>query len=275
MCRRSAAQPGAHTFICTRTPAVPLSVKPLSQCGARNARRSVNPVTAEPGIKPLPVRSHQPLREEEEGRAENDTRALSSNPRGVICTSVSLIDDYWSSARLWKIKIFGIVISPLQPAKRIFNAPDGRPLLGDGSFFSLFLRWGWTLILVHWTTTSDIHLYSSRLHFLFSDLHCVKFTGSTWKAPTSPFLPPLSLHTAAALRTCTQTPPPEIQPAHHCHSDKWIVTGKAYQCQRQAAPGDFDSALFPQLNRRLCFAKQTQQTREPEECDERVNNTAR
>lgn len=83
-----------HTYICTRTPAVPLSVKPLSQCGARNARRSVNPVTAEPGIKPLPARSHQPLREEEEGRAENDTRALSSNPCGVICTSVSLIDDY-------------------------------------------------------------------------------------------------------------------------------------------------------------------------------------
>lgn len=48
-----------HIFICTRTPAVPLSVKPLSQRGARNARRSVSPVTAEPGINPLLVRSHQ------------------------------------------------------------------------------------------------------------------------------------------------------------------------------------------------------------------------
>lgn len=84
-----------HIFICTRTPAVPLSVKPLSQRGARNARRSVSPVTAEPGINPLLVRSHQPAFEgEEAGRAENDTRALSSNPCGVICTSVSLIDDY-------------------------------------------------------------------------------------------------------------------------------------------------------------------------------------
>lgn len=42
-------------------------------------------------------------------RGENDTEALSSNPWGVICTSVSLIDDYWSNACLWK-KIFGIVI---------------------------------------------------------------------------------------------------------------------------------------------------------------------
>lgn len=35
-------------------------------------------------------------------RGENDTEALSSNPCGVICTSVSLIDDYWSNACLWK-----------------------------------------------------------------------------------------------------------------------------------------------------------------------------
>lgn len=35
-------------------------------------------------------------------RGGNDTRALSSNPCGVICTSVSLIDDYWSNACLWK-----------------------------------------------------------------------------------------------------------------------------------------------------------------------------
>lgn len=35
-------------------------------------------------------------------RGGNDTEALSSNPCGVICTSVNLIDDYWSNTCLWK-----------------------------------------------------------------------------------------------------------------------------------------------------------------------------
>lgn len=66
-------------------------------------------------------------------RGENDTEALSSNPWGVICTSVSLIDDYWSNACLWKKNLWDCYF-PLQPAKRILNVPDKR-FLPDGSGF--------------------------------------------------------------------------------------------------------------------------------------------
>lgn len=172
-----------------------------------------------------------------------------------------------------------MLFPPLQPAKRILNAPDGRPLTHDGSFsfpFFFFLR---LVGLWYWCTEPPVPIFTfifrtPTFFFALCKVHRLNLDGSHFPLPSATVA--AAAHSSRArLRTCTQMPPPEIQPGHHCHSDKWIVTGKAYQCQRQAAPGDFDSALFPQLNRRLCFAKQTQQTREPEECDERVNNTAR
>ncbi len=139
---------------------------------------------------------------------------------------------------------------PLQPAKRILNAPDER-FLTDGS---VFLR-GLTLIRY----IEQLHLLPIlwvfpfiqyiNLRFKVGKLHGENLDGMTFPCTAN----------SSSICTwvlCVQLPP-EIQPEHQCHSDKRIMTGQAYQCQRQAALRDFDSALFPQLNRRLCFAKQT------------------
>lgn len=133
---------------------------------------------------------------------------------------------------------------PLQPVKRIINAP-GDEVLGDGSGFSEGELWAATTIvdIGSDSTTASASVHISTLKTSLSQLE------QTRSSVTHTWFPPQ--HTQA------HTPPPEIQPDPQCHSYKWRVTGETYQCQRQAALRDFDSALFPQLNRRLCFAKQT------------------
>lgn len=142
-------------------------------------------------------------------------------------------------------KIFGIVIFPPQPAKRILNEPDEK-FLTDGSG------------LIGWTSIQYIERYTCCQyckHCPPSDLNYENLIQLTWIEQTFPSTAAHSIR--SSMRTWASLFPPETQPEHQCHSDKWLVTGKAYQCQRQAALWDFDSALFPQLNRRLCFAKQT------------------
>lgn len=90
-------------FICKGTPAVPLPVKPPCQ-RSRVMWGEVSPCQRRAGDQPAVCRARrEPSRApSRRRRGGNDTEALSSNPPGVICTSVSLIDDSWSNARLWK-----------------------------------------------------------------------------------------------------------------------------------------------------------------------------
>lgn len=114
------------------------------------------------------------------------------------------------------------------------------------------------------STLSSCSSCQYRKHFLLS-IHqpyiWTNFTEQTWMEQTFLFTARSSSSSSICTWVLRAPLPPEIQPERQCHSDKWIVTGQAYQCQRQAALRDFDSALFPQLNRRLCFAKQTNKQR--------------
>lgn len=83
----------AVDFISKCMPVMPLAVKHLSQLRLRNVRGSVTlsaPSQRSAGCFLCTVNR---VFEEVEG-GWNDTQTLSSNPCGVICTSVSLIDDY-------------------------------------------------------------------------------------------------------------------------------------------------------------------------------------
>lgn len=130
---------------------------------------------------------------------------------------------------------------PLEPAKRILNAADVR----------LDQIWRvWTLLQCVERVPPFLcfcsYLVELALKLDWENLVYVDFPSSAHRSSRSICTWALCVHL-----------PPEIQPEHQRHSDKWIVTGPAYRCQRQAPLWDFDSALFPQLNRRLCFAKQT------------------
>lgn len=141
---------------------------------------------------------------------------------------------------------------PLQPAKRILNAPDERFSNWWISFFEC----------LNFDTVRTAAANMVRNSFLFntvsldwSKLHWANLDGADF------YFPWHAAAVACAPGLLCVLLPPENQPEHQCHSDKWIVTGQAYQCQCRAALRDFDSALFPQLNRRLCFAKQTNKQR--------------
>lgn len=152
-------------------------------------------------------------------------------------------------------KIFGIVIFPFNLQKEFLMHLMRLPTEGSLSERLNFYT-------VHWAAAASmvsIPFHSIRFHIStgtvrtsLSELGGCRLFSSTAADSSS-----------SSSSICTWAPmlPPEIQPEYHCHSDKWIVTGKAYQCQRQAARRDFDSALFPGLNRRLCFAKQTNKQR--------------
>lgn len=152
-------------------------------------------------------------------------------------------------------KIFGIVISPFNLQKEflmhLMRLPTEGSLSESLNFYTVHTEqlrpvW-WVFPFIPYV--SKYRLEPRELHWVNSE--GVDFFSSTGADSSS----------SSGICTWATVLPPEIQPEYHCHSDKWIVTGKAYQCQRQAARRDFDSALFPGLNRRLCFAKQTNKQR--------------
>lgn len=178
-------------------------------------------------------------------RGENDTEALSSNPCGVNLHLSKF--NWWLLIKYvpLKKKIFGIVILPFNMQKE----------------FLMHLMRGFDLMdqIVRVETSVYPPAPASTVCILFTALIWDFIQISLSKLEKTSTLFFLRQYSSDSIHTCSLCVPlpPEIQPAHQCHSDKWIVTGQAYQCQCQAALWDFDSALFPQLNRRLCFAKQT------------------